>query len=97
MNVDNLMPDSSRYEAFAERHRRDGYTSVTINECDVCGLLSWACSAKDGPEITVLSTDSCQRCAQAHARGPEIVEWMAEVVAKAQKDVLKALLPKADD
>lgn len=90
---------------YAERMiKLHGPGLVTMSECEVCGWRNWASSRRTEPDGTPIPDQvviepmetwdgiRCPRCVQAHARGPEVVEWMCGVIAKSQRDTRVVLL-----
>jgi len=65
---------------------------VKYRECDLCGWLTWASTATSAPpgiEVTRFAPKlygeqcpRCPRCQEAHARAPEVFNWMLGVVAR---------------
>jgi hypothetical protein len=67
---------------------------VKYRECDICGWFAWtstATAAPPGIEVTRFNPrlshsleyeKQCPRCQEAHARAPEVFNWMLGVVAR---------------
>lgn len=79
-------------EQAAEQLIRDKYEDFvvegwecTVSACPICGLLRWSSSDKKGEGFKVKvvdAADPCSRCAEVHARSPEIFGWVLGVARR---------------
>ena len=88
--IDRLPDAATNHKAFAD-HMREGSGLVEINECDICGNLSWHCTHRDKPDGYVVRHDGhCMKCAEINMRAPEVYSWMIRVVAMLGRDIKRA-------
>jgi len=98
MNENLTRPPEITQKAFADNERDkssekvEGKGFVEIEYCPVCGYMAWKKTRPKG-ELGYQSTpmespETCNRCATVIRRVPELYEWVTEVIAKAQNDML---------
>lgn len=90
--IDKAMKGEQRYANHIREHHDLQKGHIVLNECVLCGWLSWKCTRlnePDGYSVDTMSVRECPRCDAVSSRSPEVFDWISGVISNVCRDVQK--------